>query len=350
MPNAQPAPELSGLLAHWQLQPLAIVVAVALCVIYLGALRSLRAEPGGPGWPARHTAVFVAGLALFVWTTCGWPEAYRRSLFWVWTAQTLTLLLVVPVLILAGQPLQLVRLVRGPGGVVDRFLRSRAGRVLGNPLVGPAVVPLLSAALFFGPLPAWVVRSETLAWLLQLLLVGLGAVIVLPLVGPVIEATSLAVGLSLAIGSFELVLDAIPGIALRLRTSTATDYFSHRQLHSWSPSPLHDQQIAGAIVWCLAELIDLPFLLLVYRRWLQADARDAAEVDAVLDAERAARSALSSAGRAGVRAGVESAIGESTNTVDSSDGAQPVTDAPWWLTDPQMRRRGFSDHPPVRGE
>ena len=41
------------------------------------------------------------------------------------------------------------------------------------------------------------------------------------------------------------------------------------------------------MLWCVAELIDLPFLLLVFRRWLRADARDAAQVDAVLEAERA---------------------------------------------------------------
>ncbi len=46
------------------------------------------------------------------------------------------------------------------------------------------------------------------------------------------------------------------------------------------------------MLWCIAELIDLPFLLLVYRRWLRADARDAAAVDAVLEAERAARHSL----------------------------------------------------------
>jgi putative membrane protein len=52
-------------------------------------------------------------------------------------------------------------------------------------------------------------------------------------------------------------------------------------------------------------------MLLVYRRWLRADARDAAAIDAVLDAERIARSA---------------------------DTDAPA-DAPWWLTDPAMQDR-----------
>jgi len=88
------------------------------------------------------------------------------------------------------------------------------------------------------------------------------------------------------------VLDADPGIALGLHTSLATPYFEHRANHPWSPAGLRDQQIAGAVLWCVAELIDLPFLLLVYRRWLHADASKAAEVDAVLEAERVVRGGL----------------------------------------------------------
>ena len=66
------------------------------------------------------------------------------------------------------------------------------------------------------------------------------------------------------------------------------------------------------MLWCVAELLDLPFLVLVYRQWLRADANDAAVIDAVLEAERAARG-------------------------DPSD--DETRDAPWWLTDPAMQER-----------
>jgi cytochrome c oxidase assembly factor CtaG len=179
-------------------------------------------------------------------------------------------------------------------------------------LVGPALVPLLSVVLFFGPLPRWAIDVPALGWIEQLVLVVIGALIVLPLVGAGRSRSSLAVGLSLAIGSFELVLDAVPGLALRLHKTLSTSYFDARVNHAWSPSPLHDQQIAGAVLWAVAELLDLPFLLLVFRQWLRADAKDAAEIDAVLEAERAARG-------------------------DPSD--DETRDAPWWLSDPAMQKR-----------
>jgi putative membrane protein len=204
---------------------------------------------------------------------------------------------------------------------VDRVLRSRFARVIGNPLVGPALVPLLSGVLFFGPLPQWAISSAPAGWALQLGLLIVGGLMVLPLVGLDEDASSLAVGLSLAIGSFELVLDALPGVLLRLHTGLVTGWFDSRATHSWTPAALHDQQTAGAILWCIAEVIDLPFLILVYRRWLRADARDAARVDAVLEAERAARRGLDEADAA---------------------GAPPTVaerDVPWWISDPAMQRR-----------
>jgi putative membrane protein len=312
--RALPSPAFSGLATQWAVQPLAIVAAVALAAWYAHSVRRLLRAGGS--WPVHRPLLFGAGLVLLVWTTCGFLQAYGSSLYWAWTTQTLGLFLVVPFILLAGQPIQLVRHHSGRTGTVDRFLRSRLGGVLGNPLVGPALVPLLSGVLFFGPVPAWAIAVPAFGWVLHVGLVAVGGLILLPLIGLDDEPSSLAVGLTLAIGSFELVLDAIPGIALRLHTSLVTSYFDHRAARSWSPNALSDQQVAGAILWCVSELIDLPFLLIVYRRWLRADARDAAVIDAVLDAERIARSGLEP-------------TGEAANSAD----------APWWLTDPAMQNR-----------
>jgi putative membrane protein len=312
--EALPSPALSGLATQWAVQPLALLAAVAGAGWYALAVRRLASAGGS--WPARRPVLFGLGLVLFVWTSCGFLQAYGSSLYWVWTTQTLALFLIVPIVILLGQPIQLGRHHSGRDGWVDRFLRARPTRILGNPLVGPALVPLLSAVLFFGPVPGWAIAAPVFGWVLHLVVVVAGGLIVLPLIGLDDEPSSLAVGLSLAIGSFELVLDAIPGIALRLHTSLVTSYFDHRPARSWAPSAIHDQHVAGAILWCVSEVIDLPFLLIVYRRWLRADARDAAVIDAVLDAERIARSGVDATGEPVSRA-----------------------DAPWWLTDPAMRDR-----------
>lgn len=293
------APTPMGLLTAWTVQPVALVAAVLLTGWYL---RMARRRALGTG----KLLTFGLGVVLLVWGTCGFAGVYVDRLFYVWTSQALGLLLVVPYLLLAGGALDLA------GRPAQRFLATRFARTLSNPLVGPALVPVLSIVLFFGPLPRWAIATPALGWVLQPLLVAVGALIVLPLVETRAPRTSLAVGLSLALGSFELVLDALPGIALRLHRALATSYFDARAVHDWTPPALRDQQIAGAILWCVAELLDLPFLVLVFRQWLRADAKDAAEIDAVLEAERAARG-------------------------DPSDDV--TRDTPWWLSDPSMQER-----------
>lgn len=302
-------PELSGVLTQWTVQPLALAVAVGLVAGYVYGLRRIDHS-----WPAWRSGMFALGIVLLVWTSCGFPQVYAHSLYWVWTAQLLVLWLLVPIVILSGWPIQLAREVAGPDSRVDRVLQSAPVRVLANPLVGPGLVPVLSGVLFFGPVPTWSISSTAFGWLLQVVLLAVGGAMVLPLVGMDERASSLAVGLSLAIGSFELVIDALPGIVLRLHNGLVTGWFDHRERHPWTPDALRDQRVAGAILWCLAELIDLPFIVIVFRRWVRADARDAAQVDAVLDAERAARQGL-------------------------EPSPEPDGDAPWWLTDPSMRNR-----------
>jgi cytochrome c oxidase assembly factor CtaG len=308
---ALPRPGGAQLLAEWTMQPLAMVLVLLLAAGYVRGVRRL-----GRRWPVLRSVAFFLGLAVLTWATCGFPQVYADRLYWVWTSQTLLLWLVVPILVLSGHPVQLAA-ATSRSGRIQRVLNSRSVRTLGNPLVGPALVPVLSMVLFFGPLPGWAIASAPVGWLLQLGLIGVGAIMVLPLVGLDEEASSLAVGLSLAIGSFELVLDALPGVILRLHRQLATTWFDHRVIEPWSVGSLHDQQIAGAILWCIAEVIDLPFMVLVFRRWLRADARDAARVDAVLEAERAARKALA----------------------PEEDAPAVEQDAPWWLSDPTMQER-----------
>jgi putative membrane protein len=298
-------PSVLGVVDAWTFQPVAGVAAVLAVAWYVLAIRRT------PGWPRRRTVSFMIGVALFGWTTNGFAQVYSHALFWVWTSQVLILLLAVPVIVMAGQPVALARKVGGEKAVLVRLSRSGVGRVFANPLVGPALVPVLSAVFFFGPVSRWAVGNDALGWPLQVLIAVAGALIVLPLVTSEDTSSSMAVGLALAIGVFELILDAVPGIVLRLNTHLATSYFDVRTRTTWAPSPLHDQQTAGALLWTVAEVIDLPFLVLIYRQWLRADERDAARIDTVLEAERISRG------------------GEDTEP----------TDAPWWLTDPAMRDR-----------
>jgi putative membrane protein len=285
--------------------------------------RRLARQRHGLSWPRRRTASFVAGLVLTAWVSCGSLQTYYSSLFWVWTTQILMLLLVAPILLVAGQPVELDR--RLGGGVLTRIVTSPPARLFGNPFVGPALIPVLSAVLFFGPLPGWSVQFPVVAWLVAFGVTVLGCVIVLPALDVREVRTSVLVGLAMTVGFFELLLDAIPGIVLRLQTHRASTFFDHRHEHGWSPGWLHDQQAGGAVLWTVAEVLDLPFLVVLFLRWYRTDVREAGDVDAVLDAEQIVRSAARG----------------SASSSDPAAGGDPAADdvEPWWWNDPVMRER-----------
>jgi cytochrome c oxidase assembly factor CtaG len=320
--SSLPAPSAATLLTQWTVEPLVIALSIAAAFWYLRTAR--RARAAGHKWSAGRTTTFLLGVALLIWTTCGFLGVYADSLYWVWTARALSIWLVVPAVLLAGRPLHLVGLV-SKDGLGRRLLRTPPARFLGHPLIAPGIVPVLSAMLFFGPVPAWTLQAPAFGWALDIVLLTLGTVALVPMLGPDEKTRGLAAGAALAVGMIELILDAIPGIALRLQTHLVTSYFDHVQMHSWSPAHLRDQQIAGATLWVVAEVLDLPFLVLAFNRWLRADARDAAEIDAVLQAERDARAALPR-------------TTTSTPAVEQAAGLGEA-DAPWWLKDDDMRRR-----------
>ncbi len=144
----------------------------------------------------------------------------------MWIGQLLLLLLVVPLLVFAGQPVALARDVTGPDGPTERVLRSAPVRVLGHPLVGPALVPAVFLVILFGGVGESAASHPWAGWALHVVLLLIGALIALPLVDSGRARTSLLVALALAVGMIELIMDAFPGIAMRLAGHPLIPYFA----------------------------------------------------------------------------------------------------------------------------
>jgi putative membrane protein len=98
------APGLPALLVtDWQLSPLPIATAAAVCAGYLAAARRPAA-----GWPRRRTAAFLAGLTVALVAANSGLERFDDRLLSAHMAQHMLLLLVAPLLVLIGRPLELV--------------------------------------------------------------------------------------------------------------------------------------------------------------------------------------------------------------------------------------------------
>lgn len=277
-----------------------LVGSVAAEVWYLRRSRPLSRSGR---WPAHRTVLFTSGLLAALLVTCAPVQHAAYGSFTVFVAQTLALLLVLPIPLIAGQP---VSLAAESGSRLARLADTGLGRALYSPVVGAGIIPLASAALLFGPVPGYSIHVPPLGWLIQVVTLVLGAAITLPLIGAETTLGSLAVAAAAAIGLVELLLDAVPGIVMRLSTHPVTNFFDYRAVRGHQWPWLRDQQVAGAVLWTVAELLDLPFLLLIFRKWVVADAREAATADAAQD------------------------------TLEASES---FVERPWFLDDPSLRDR-----------
>jgi putative copper resistance protein D len=237
----------------------------------------------------RRTVAWLAGVASLVVITVSGLGAHSHALLWVYTVQVLTLLLATPVFLAYGRPLALAADALPPRAA-KWVLHARSGallRLAANPAIGPLVVPIVLSAIFFSPVLTVTLEHSWAYYLLQFALVGIGLIIAIGLVGDGAERdSSLALAATVALAFIELLFDAVPGIVLRLRTHLVGTAYWTRVHHSGRLSALTDQQHAGAALWFIAEFADLPFLLIVIRRWIRVDQLDAVRIDRELDAVR----------------------------------------------------------------
>lgn len=263
----------------WQPDPAGLVVAVALVAGYLWLLR--RAWRLGHHWPLHRTLIFlIAGVGTLLVGTAGSFGVYANELFWVYAVQMLLLLLIAPVFLAFGRPLTLLRLrsVGTPPREASRWITR-----LSHPLIGPALVPICTFLVFFTGLFNASLRSSAVAAAVHLGLLLAGFIFALPLLGEGTPPASIAIAAAVFVGFLELLADALPGFAVRMRDTLLTPWFAN--LHrGWGPTPINDQHFGGSILWGVAELVDLPFIAFMVVQWVRADARETIEVDRRLDA------------------------------------------------------------------
>jgi hypothetical protein len=100
---------------------------------------------------------------------------------------------------------------------VNGFLRSWLAKFFGNAIMAP-VFTCLVFAVFFTPLSAMLRFSPAAEGAISAIVPLLGLLMVLPMAAHTVARTSLFIVAEFMFAFVELVLDAIPGVLLRLGT------------------------------------------------------------------------------------------------------------------------------------
>jgi putative copper resistance protein D len=178
-------------------------------------------------------------------------------------------------------------------------------------VVSPVLLAVVPFLIFFTPWYQATLQYPLLGSATHLLLLLVGLAVLVPIWEADTIAARIPYAVALLFAFIELLADAVPGIVVRLDTHVIAGSYLATLGRPWGPTLLHDQQLGGDFLWCIGEAVDVPFLGLILLQWFRADARDARQIDEVLDTA----AALDRPGTAGDHA------------VDDA------RDRPWWESD-----------------
>ncbi|MEA9984475.1 MULTISPECIES: cytochrome c oxidase assembly protein [Subtercola] len=255
-------------------------------LLYLAGILRLRRR--GEYWPPLPTAGFyLLGLGSFAVIEFGFLGVYSTELRFAFSTRVALLLFAVPGLLATGKPVLLARRALTGRGLraLNRVLESRLIGIMGNAVFGP-VFALVVFSVFLTPLSGVLRQSPLAQGLIPLVVPVVGLILVLPLTELVVARTSLFIVAEFMLAFVELVIDAIPGILLRLNDNILDHVAPFVGVTpGWFPSPLRDQQLSGDLLWFIAEVADIPILILLFIRWSKHDKKEAKQIDELSDDE-----------------------------------------------------------------
>ncbi|MGV9364882.1 cytochrome c oxidase assembly protein [Amycolatopsis sp. NPDC003731] len=259
--------------------PLTFDAPAVLGVLAAGTLYVRAAR--GRGWPPGRTTAFLAGLATILIVTCSPLATYDTTFFWVRAVQTVTLLMITPLLLALGAPVRLL------ADTVDaRWLRRHGRGPLARALTFPPVVTVVLVApvlvLYLTPLYDLTLRSPLVDGLVRLALVLAGFTYFWTRLGldptPREDPHLVSVWIAFA----EVIFDGALGLVLWLGPLLAPAHYAAAH-PGWGPDPRTDQVIGAGVLWIGGDVAGLPFVVALFVRWARDDERRAKQLDVRLD-------------------------------------------------------------------
>lgn len=277
-------PALDTFLGTWSLDLWALCFLLAAGGLYAWGL--LRASRAGSHWPLwRIAAFYVVGLGSYAAVSFGFLGTHSPELRWAFSIRIALLLFVVPAGLALGLPLGLAKVAIRPGRLrsILAAVARRPVRLFSNSAVAP-VLGLVVLSMMLTPLAGITRMSPLWEGLLGMAIPLLGLLMVLPMVEEKTQVSTGLIMVQFVFAFIELLADAIPGLLMRLSPTVfdgAAALGGARP--AWFPAALADQQLAGDWLWFVAEIMDLPVLILLVVRMAKSDRGERKILDELTD-------------------------------------------------------------------
>lgn len=259
------APTWPALLGDWTATPIAGVVIALVFAAYLAlAWRSARRPEG---WPLIRVLAAVGAVLTLVLAVNSPLAVYGADLFWAHMLVHLLMIMVAPILVVAAQPIRLTHNVFPVQ--VDAILRSPLVRFVTHPAFALPLYTLTIVGTHLTDFPQQMLTHMWVHYLELILYFVSGYLLFLPLVGDELTGRKLPHPLRFGILAVCMLPDTVVGVALMMTDSVIAPAFGDSRM-GWGPSPLTDQNAAGAIMWVGGDGLMMLLMLVVAREWIAA--------------------------------------------------------------------------------
>ena len=284
-----PAPDAAELILGWSFDPTIWVPLLASAAAYLWAVRRVdAAHPSNPV-PRDRPVFFLLGLVAIAIALQSGVERYDTTLFSLHMVQHVILIFLAAPAIVLSAPITLILRVASPGIRNRRLLpilESRLVRLVGHPLVAWILFAAVMWGTHFSPLFDAALENVWLHNLEHLLYVFSSFLFWLPIVGRDPSPWRMGFPGRLLYLFSQMPLNSFLGVAILYSGTTLYPHYATTG-RLWGPTPLADQQAAGALMWGLGDAGFLVALLLVIAAWMRNEEAATRRREAVDDARAA---------------------------------------------------------------
>ncbi len=274
-------PELSlESLLYWAWPPVVTVAVALVGLLWARAIRQVAREHPGNPYPRRRTVSFAAALLLVLLALQSGIERYDTTLFSMHMIQHLILLFPVPILLLQAGPVTLLLRVASPRwrARILAILLSRAVGVISHPLVGWTLLVAVMWGTHLSTLFEAALEDPFIHNMEHTLYLGTALLFWAPIFSVDPIRHRLRGGSALAYLITQMPQNSFLGVAIMWSTTPLYPHYLTLQ-RAWGPSPLEDQQLAGAVMWLVGDALFLAAIFVVLAALAKSEDRPESRYD-----------------------------------------------------------------------